>query len=222
MYQHQVCVCVCVQRESLDTKLCFQLNNSAPFQQYQDPRGREQKRKQAEGRRKEWRELVAQRTAVIILPVLSAECSCHISVDTELKDECSLHSFSLFHSDSYRYRIVYLYHFPALASSRKTKYPNPFLSWSTPIHLWFPHKNGIQICKLVFMDLFTDLLSQYIQASKCNYIFSSLRIQLYWVCEFPACTAALINYVVIVLLFFVVFLHLFFIYTWSVDSLFDL
>ncbi len=122
-----VCVCVCVRalcvracvcvrkRESLDTKLCFQLNNSAPFQQYQDPGGREQKesRRKAEGRR--WRELVALRTAVIILPVLSAECSCHISVGTELKDECSLPSFSLFLSDSYRYRILYLYHFPALA-----------------------------------------------------------------------------------------------------------
>ncbi len=119
-------VCVCARkRESLDTKLCFQLNNSAPFQQYQDPGGREQKRKQAEGRRKAWRELVALRTAVIILPVLSAECSCHISVGTELKDEWFLPSFSLFLSDSYRYRILYLYHFPALAFCliQKSKIP---------------------------------------------------------------------------------------------------
>lgn len=40
------------EKESLDTKLCFQLNNSAPFQQYQGPREGEQKKK-AGGRQKE-------------------------------------------------------------------------------------------------------------------------------------------------------------------------
>lgn len=116
MYQHQVSVCVCVcKRESLDTKLCFQLNNSAPFQQYQGPRGREQKRKQVEGRRKEWRELVAQRTAVIILALLSAECSCHTSMDTELKDECSLPSFSLFLCFLQMYTFLYLFYFSTLS-----------------------------------------------------------------------------------------------------------
>lgn len=111
-----VCVCVYVwKRESLDTKLCFQLNNSAPFQQYQGPRGREQKRKQVEGRRKEWRELVAQRTAVIILALLSAECSCHTSMDTELKDECSLPSFSLFLCFLQIYTFLYLFYFSGLS-----------------------------------------------------------------------------------------------------------
>lgn len=107
MYQPQVCVCASVsEKESLDTKLCFQLNNSAPFQQYQGPREGEQKRKQVEGRRKEWRELVVLRTNVIIIPLLSAECLCHTSVGTELKDEYLFFPSPSF-SVSYRYRHFY-------------------------------------------------------------------------------------------------------------------
>lgn len=145
MYQHQVSVCEW-KRESLDTKLCFQLNNSAPFQQYQGPRGREQKRKQVEGRRKEWRELVALWTAEIILALLSAECSCHTSMGTELKDESSLLSFSLFLCFLQIYTFLYLLYFLAFlfASSSKTRHPNHFLNWSILTHALFPRKNYVR------------------------------------------------------------------------------